>query len=135
MTCIRSAPVSPPGIVTACNSVVFACTAFHTGAMRTVLLPAAHSRDRDVAWRATISRTFGGVASQPAESPDDRNRLVIAGVGRLRVLESRTCPGDSSKGRVQGDDERVALFLQAGGETVAEQNGRSDRYRNGDLGL
>jgi AraC-like DNA-binding protein len=103
--------------------------------MRTVLLPAAHSRDRDEAWRETISQTFGGLDVRLDGGGHERDRLVLGRVGPLRILESRTGPGESSRRRAVGRDERFALYLQAEGETVAEQRGRSDRYRNGDLGL
>lgn len=103
--------------------------------MRTVLRPAADSRDRDEAWRSTISRTFGGLDVRLGDGRHDHDRLVTGELGPLRILESRTGPGSSVKRRPEGDDERFALYLQAQGETVAEQAGRSDRYRNGDLGL
>jgi AraC-like DNA-binding protein len=109
--------------------------ASHTGWMRTVLRPAADSPDRDEAWRETISRTFGGLDVRLNEGPHERDQLVTGQVGPLSIIESRTGPGESRRQRPGGRDERLALYLQGEGETVAQQRGRSDRYRNGDLGL
>jgi len=103
--------------------------------MRTVLRPAAESRDRGEAWRETISRTFGGLDVRLDHGVHEWDRIVIGSAGPLRILESHTGPGESSRDRFADGEERFALYVQGEGVTVAEQRGRSDRYRDGDLGL
>ncbi|MEU4196861.1 helix-turn-helix domain-containing protein [Kribbella sp. NPDC026611] len=80
----------------------------------------------------------GFVAMHVRREGRGADSVTMADVGPMRVIDSHNGPGEAvrdSRDIRSDDDERYALFVQADGMSIGEQDGRTARFRPGDLGV
>ncbi|TCC57416.1 helix-turn-helix domain-containing protein [Kribbella pittospori] len=107
--------------------------------MRTLLRAVAEPRaTRAAYWNEVVAGCLGGLDLRLDDGPDDRDELLVGTVGPLQVAVSRSGPGEATRTAAHArreDPGHYALFVQAEGLTVSEQDGRVARFAPGDIGI
>jgi AraC-like DNA-binding protein len=107
--------------------------------MRTVLKAVAEpERTRTAYWNEVVADTVTGLDIRLDEPPDARDELTVGTVGPLRVIVSRSGPGEARRTAEHVrklDPQRYMLFVQAEGTALGEQDGRCAEFAPGDIGV